>query len=94
MNYKLFGSILGKLLKKREVSLRAFAKEAGVPPSLVSRIIRGEHGIPMARIEPWADFFELNGQERSEFIDAAMWTTVPKRLRPWIESKLTGKRTP
>jgi len=42
--------------------------------------------------EALADRLGLRGPERSEFIDSAMWTAVPKRLRPWFETKLSGAR--
>jgi transcriptional regulator with XRE-family HTH domain len=94
MSYKPFGKVLGRLLEKREVGLRDFARRVGLPSSFISRVKQGQSVVPTARIEAWADVLELSGQERTEFIDAAYWSAVPERVRPWVESKITSaKRT-
>jgi hypothetical protein len=62
---------------------------------MLSRLKKGQRAVPVGRIEAWADHLSLRGDERAEFIDSAMWTAVPKRLRPWFETKLSGaKPTP
>lgn len=92
MGYPSFAAVLEKHLKRRGWSLREFAREAGVPPSLVSRTMHGERAVPTGRVEEWADLLDLRGQERGEFIDAAMWTAIPERVRPWVEAKLGARR--
>lgn len=65
-----------------------------MPVSLLSRLKKGQRAVPVGRIEAWADRLGLRGAERTEFIDCAMWTAVPKRLRPWFETKLSGAKLP
>jgi transcriptional regulator with XRE-family HTH domain len=92
MGFPSIDDLLGKYLEKRGMTLREFARRAGVPPSLVSRIRHGKRSLPTGRIEAWADLLGLTGHDRAEFIDAAMWTAVPKRLRPWLEAKLVAAK--
>lgn len=89
-----FGVVLDRHLEARDLSLRAFARQAGVPVSLLSRVKSGERAVPTERINAWADLLHLRGDEREEFVDAAMWTAVPARIRPWLEARLgrTGAR--
>ena len=94
MTFKPFDKVLDKFLEKRGISLRTFATEAGLSAPAVSQIKSGSRPVPTTRVEAWADILKLTGQDRVEFIDAAMWTVIPKRARPWIEGKLAGKRTP
>lgn len=75
---------------KEGLSLRGFARIAGVPVSFLTRIRNGERAVPVERIHPWADHFRLVGDERREFIDSAMWTSVPVRIRPWLEERLAS----
>jgi hypothetical protein len=83
-----FGAVLDRHLEASDLSLRAFARLAGVPVSLLSRVKSGERAVPTERITAWADLLNLRGPDREEFIDAAMWTAVPVRVRPWLEGKL------
>lgn len=85
-----FRDILEHHLEARGLSLRGFARAVGVPVSLLTKLKNGERSAPLARIEAWADHLGLRGAERTAFIDSAMWTTVPKRLRPWFEAKLAA----
>lgn len=95
MSFPSFGAVLDRHLAAKGLSLRAFARLTEVPVSLLSRLKSGERAVPTERIEAWADHLGLRGDDRSEFIDAAMWTAVPKRLQPWVEAKLkmgSGRR--
>lgn len=86
-----FRDVLQRHLDARGLSLRAFAREVGVPVSLLSKLKAGTRSAPMHRLESWATHLRLVGRERTEFIDSAMWTTVPKRLKPWLEQQLSAK---
>lgn len=92
MAFPSFTDVLDRHLAAKGISLRAFARSAGVPVSLLSRLKKGQRAVPVGRIEAWADHLGLRGDERAEFIDSAMWTAVPKRLRPWFEAKLSGAK--
>lgn len=92
MPFKPFGKVFEKSLGKRGISLRSFATLAGLSAAAVSRIKSGFRAVPTARVEAWADILELTGHERAEFVNAAYWTAVPKRVRPWVESQITAAR--
>lgn len=94
MVFPPFRVVLDRHLAARHLSLRGFARAVDVPVSLLTKLKNGERSVPLARMEAWADHLGLRGRERIEFIDSAMWTTVPPRLRPWFEAKLTTKRVP
>lgn len=86
--FAAFPDLLAEILEKRQMSLRSFARSTGVPVSLLSRIKTGSRSVPSSRIEQWANLLGLVGDERTRFIDSALWTSVPSRLRPWLEKRL------
>lgn len=55
------------------MTLRHFCSELGVDPSNWSKIERGVSPAPRDRdvIALWADFFDLSGDARQEFLDLA-----------------------
>lgn len=75
-----FGEILRAALRKR-LSVRAFAKSAGVSAGYVSRVIAGQRWPLPHRLRQWADLLEIKGEERLAFILAAQLETAPEELR-------------
>jgi transcriptional regulator with XRE-family HTH domain len=90
--YKHFDKLLEKALEKRAISLRQFAREVGVSAAVVSRVKHGHRPVPTEHIESWANALKLTGLERAEFVNAAYWTAVPKRVRPWVESQIAAAK--
>lgn len=93
MMFLPFRIVLERHLVARQLSLRGFARAVNVPVSLLTKLKNGERSVPMARMEAWADYLGLRGRDRFEFIDSAMWTTVPQRLRPWFEAQLAARKS-
>ena len=68
-----FGALVKQLRIEKQLTLRKFCLELNLDPSNWSKIERGVNPPPRdpAIISGWADFFELEGQIRQEFVDAA-----------------------
>ena len=68
-----FGQLVKDLRIEKRLTLRQFCLELGLDPSNWSKIERGINPPPRDQeaIEQWADFFELEGVDRQEFLDAA-----------------------
>lgn len=80
--FPAFGDYLYELLRKRDnMSMRAFAKLVGVPPSHFSEIRKGRRKAPWDQAVYWADVLKLSGDERTSFLDKAALTATPDRIR-------------
>jgi transcriptional regulator with XRE-family HTH domain len=68
-----FGQLAKNLRIERKMTLRHFCSELGIDPSNWSKIERGVSSAPkdQAIIIKWADFFNLTGDSRQEFLDLA-----------------------
>lgn len=68
-----FGALVKQLRIEKQLTLRKFCLEVNLDPSNWSKIERGVNPPPRDPIvlSGWADFFELEGQKRQEFEDAA-----------------------
>jgi transcriptional regulator with XRE-family HTH domain len=68
-----FGQLVKNLRIERKMTLRHFCSELGIDPSNWSKIERGVSFAPkdQAVVRKWADFFELAGDSKQEFLDLA-----------------------
>lgn len=68
-----FGALVKKLRLEKQLTLRKFCLELHLDPSNWSKIERGVNSPPRDPdiILEWADFFEIEGEKRQEFVDAA-----------------------
>lgn len=66
------------------MSVRAFARAAGVSPGYVSRVIAGERWPLPKKLREWAEVLELKGAERMEFILTAELEAAPEELRAHV----------
>lgn len=81
-----FGELAKTLRICKQLTLRKFCHELGLDPSNWSKIERGVNPPPrdIAVLEKWADFFELQGDRRLEFLDAA--AVARKEIPPDLAS--------
>lgn len=88
-----FGSYLTALLAEKHLSMREFARLAGINQSALSQMKLGKRTVPLARVETWADVLGLTGRNRERFLDLAETTHIPLRMRNVVLSieKVTGK---
>jgi transcriptional regulator with XRE-family HTH domain len=72
-NTMKFGTLLKDLRIRREQTLRACSKALGVDPSNWSKLERGVNPAPrdIATLDQWAAHFQIKGQEKQAFHDAA-----------------------
>lgn len=77
-----WGKLLDRLLKQREISLRAFAQRARVAPSLVTYSKR--KALAADRIEAWADLLDLSGPARDEFVRLAWIARSPVQVQAMV----------
>ena len=69
---------------RQKMSVRAFARAAGVSAGYVSRVVAGERWPLPRRLREWADVLELRGAERMAFILAAELEAAPEELRAHV----------
>jgi transcriptional regulator with XRE-family HTH domain len=79
---------------RQKMSVRAFARAAGVSAGYVSRVVAGERWPLPRRLREWADVLELTGAERLAFILAAELEAAPKELQSHVlELRKTAARS-
>ena len=68
-----FGPLIKQLRINKQLTLRNFCQLQDLDPSNWSKIERGINLPPkdLMIIQGWADFFNLEGEQRQEFLDAA-----------------------
>ncbi|MFT5470529.1 MAG: transcriptional regulator with XRE-family HTH domain [Verrucomicrobiales bacterium] len=83
-----FGELIKDLRIMKRLTLRQFCQQLGLDPSNWSKIERGLNPPPKDAdtIERWGDFFELTGDDRHEFLDAAAVARM-ELPRDMIENK-------
>jgi len=89
-----FGPHLAELLEGRELSQRAFARQARVNQAWVGKVIRGERRPPLESMEEWMGILGVRGRsDREAFRELAHLehTTEWLRERYWA-LKEKGKR--
>jgi transcriptional regulator with XRE-family HTH domain len=64
-----YGTTLAELLDRRGLTIRGFAKSAGVSHTLIRKIISGEKTPHPDDLIKWAEYFQLSGDDRQHFID-------------------------
>ncbi len=85
-----FGDYLDQLLKKRGLSVRAFAARVGSQAGSVS--IAKRKTMNPNRMEAWADALELTGEEREHFYDLATLTHAPAYLVQRFQSLVSENK--
>ena len=68
-----FGELIKSLRIAKELTLRQCCSDLGVDPSNWSKMERGVTPPPkdVEILEGWADFFQLQGDKKQEFLDLA-----------------------
>lgn len=83
-----FGELLTSLLDAQGVSLRAWARSVGISSSFAYKLRSGLRVPPAGKIEKMATALDLTGADRTAFIDAAIWASVPDHARTWLLAKV------
>jgi transcriptional regulator with XRE-family HTH domain len=77
-----FGTLLSELIRVRGISLRSFSAALGKSQGNISNIIKGaEYTPPLDELDQWADFLELKGDKRAEFLELAYLEHCPEPIR-------------
>lgn len=81
--------MLSKILLSKGLGQREFARKLGYSsPGLVSMVLKGKASIPQDDIPKWADALNLDGKERSDFIEWASVSAIPD----WLRAELAALR--
>ncbi|MBA2480137.1 MAG: helix-turn-helix domain-containing protein [Planctomycetes bacterium] len=76
-----FGDLLASLVRRRGLTMGAFAAQVGLSASTLSRVRTGRQAPDEAQSERWGDALGLTGEERADFIDRAITAGMPKSVR-------------
>ncbi len=63
-----FGHVFTGRCQELGLSLRAFARKAGLSPGHMNRIANNHESPPLAALPAWADLLGLGGEDRETFI--------------------------
>jgi hypothetical protein len=82
-----FGKLLYHHLAnaRPKIGVREFARRAGIPPSMMSKLHNAQCPMPQERAADWADLLGLDGEPRREFLFAAGLTHAPTVVREGVD---------
>ncbi len=76
-----FGDLFSSLVRRRGLTMAAFAALVEASPSSLSRIRTGKQAPEPAHAERWAATLGLEGPERREFLASALLAATPAPIR-------------
>jgi transcriptional regulator with XRE-family HTH domain len=89
-----FGGMLASLLKKREWTLREFARRTGNTHAWIGRVARGEAAPSEANLQKWSATLGLQGEGLRLFLESGVAARTSPRLRKLLNAARSAGELP